>query len=67
MLFVSSLTKFLLAFSVPIPCKFDRLHVVCIEIVFDHASYILVNVFRPPGFSVRDAEVCDDIIANLAM
>ena len=26
---------------------------------------MLVNVYRPPGFSVRDRKVCDDIIAYL--
>ena len=46
--------KSLSTFSVPIQSKFDHLDVVCIEIVFNHTSYILVNVYRPTRFSVRD-------------
>ena len=57
--------KSLSAFSVQIPFKVDHLDVVCIEIVFNNTSYILINVYRPPGFSVRYREVCDDLIACL--
>ena len=57
--------KSLSAFFVPIASKFDHLGVVCIEIVFNNTSYILVNVYRPPEFSVRDREFCDDLIACL--
>ena len=57
--------KSLSAFSVPIPFKFDHLDVVCIEIALNNTSYILVNVYRPPGFSVRDRELCDDLMACL--
>ena len=58
-------TKSLSAFSVQIPFKFDQLDVVCIEIVFNHTLYILVNVYCPPRFSVRDGEICDGLIAYL--